>query len=69
MFLGTAAQHSDESSVTAIVEAVIATNPRAVEDYWAGRKQALCALIADVKERAPQTNPKVASDLLVRLLN
>jgi Asp-tRNA(Asn)/Glu-tRNA(Gln) amidotransferase B subunit len=55
--------------VTAIVEAVIAANPRAVEDYWAGRKQALGALMADVNERAPQTNPKVASDLLVRLLN
>lgn len=55
--------------MTAIVEAVIAANPRAVEDYWAGRKQALGAVMADVKERAPQTNPKVASDLLVRLLN
>jgi aspartyl-tRNA(Asn)/glutamyl-tRNA(Gln) amidotransferase subunit B len=63
------AQDSDEGSVRAIVDAVIAANPRAVEDYKAGKKQALGALIADVKKRAPQTNPKVASDLLMRLLN
>jgi len=62
------AQDSDESSVRAIVEAVIAANSRAVEDYRAGKKQALGALMADLKKRAPQANPKVASDLLVKLL-
>jgi aspartyl-tRNA(Asn)/glutamyl-tRNA(Gln) amidotransferase subunit B len=62
------AQVSDESSIRAIVEAVIAANPRAVEDYRAGKKQALGALMADLKKRAPQANPKVASDLLVKLL-
>ena len=62
------AQDSDESSVRAIVEAVIAANPRAVEDYRAGKKQALGALMADLKKRAPQANPKVASNLLVALL-
>jgi len=51
-----------------IVEAVIAANPRAVEDYRAGKKQALGALTADLKKRAPQANPKVASNLLVELL-
>ncbi|HVC76675.1 MAG TPA: Asp-tRNA(Asn)/Glu-tRNA(Gln) amidotransferase subunit GatB [Candidatus Micrarchaeaceae archaeon] len=63
------AQDSDEASVKAIVEAVIAANPRAAEDYRAGKKQALGALIADVKKRAPQTNPKVASDLLMKALS
>ncbi len=62
------AQVSDETEVRAIVEAVMAANPRAVEDYRAGKRQALSALMADVKARAPQTNPKVASDLLRRLL-
>ena len=62
------AQDSDETSVKAVVEAVIAANPRAVEDYKAGKKQALGALMADVKKRAPQTNPKLASELLVRLI-
>jgi aspartyl-tRNA(Asn)/glutamyl-tRNA(Gln) amidotransferase subunit B len=63
------AQDSDEGSIKAVVEAVIAANPRAVEDYKAGKKQALGALMADVKKRAPQTNPKLASDLLVRLIS
>ncbi|HEX3509241.1 MAG TPA: Asp-tRNA(Asn)/Glu-tRNA(Gln) amidotransferase subunit GatB [Candidatus Dormibacteraeota bacterium] len=62
------AQESDEASVKAIVEAAIMANPRAVEDYKAGKKQALGALMADVKKRAPQTNPKIASELLVRLI-
>jgi aspartyl-tRNA(Asn)/glutamyl-tRNA(Gln) amidotransferase subunit B len=62
------AQDSDESSVKAIVEAVIAANPRAVEDYRAGKKQAIGALMNDVKQRAPQANRKVANDLLVKLL-
>jgi aspartyl-tRNA(Asn)/glutamyl-tRNA(Gln) amidotransferase subunit B len=61
-------QDSNEASVRAIVEAVIEANPRAVEDYRAGKKQALGALMADLKKRAPQANPKVASDLLQRLL-
>ncbi|HXC76063.1 MAG TPA: Asp-tRNA(Asn)/Glu-tRNA(Gln) amidotransferase subunit GatB [Candidatus Acidoferrum sp.] len=62
------AQDSDEASIRAIVEAVLEANPRAVEDYKAGKKQALGALMADVKKRAPQTNPKVASELLTRLI-
>jgi len=61
-------QDSDEASVKAIVEAVIAANPRAVEDYRAGKKQALGALMADVKKRAPQANPKVANALLQKIL-
>jgi aspartyl-tRNA(Asn)/glutamyl-tRNA(Gln) amidotransferase subunit B len=63
------AQDSDEASVKAIVEAVIAANPRAVEDYRAGKKQALGALMADVKKRAPQANPKIASTLLQKMLS
>ena len=47
---------------------MIAANPRAVEDYRAGKKQALGALMADVKKRAPQTNPKVANTLLQEML-
>jgi aspartyl-tRNA(Asn)/glutamyl-tRNA(Gln) amidotransferase subunit B len=62
------AQVSDESALQVEVEAVIAANPRAVEDYRAGKKQAIGALMADLKKRAPQANPKVASELLLRLL-
>jgi aspartyl-tRNA(Asn)/glutamyl-tRNA(Gln) amidotransferase subunit B len=62
------AQISDESELRTIVEAVIAGNPRAVEDYRAGKKQAMQALMADVRKRAPQANPKAASSILIELL-
>ena len=62
------AQVSDESALQDEVEAVMAANPRAVEDYRAGKKQALGALMAELRKRAPQSNPKVASELLLRLL-
>jgi len=62
------AQVSDESALEAEVRAVMAANPRAVEDYRAGKKQAIGALIADLTKRVPQANPKVARELLVRLL-
>jgi aspartyl-tRNA(Asn)/glutamyl-tRNA(Gln) amidotransferase subunit B len=62
------AQVSDESTLQAEVQAVMAANPRAVEDYRAGKKQALGALMAELRKRTPQANPKVASELLLRLL-
>jgi len=62
------AQISDESELRVIVEGVIAGNPRAVEDYRAGKKQAMQALMADVLTRAPQTKPNIASALLLELL-
>jgi aspartyl-tRNA(Asn)/glutamyl-tRNA(Gln) amidotransferase subunit B len=62
------AQVSDESTLEAEVRAVMAANPRAVEDYRAGKTQAIGALMADLAKRAPQANRKVANDLLRRLL-
>ena len=62
------AQLSDESTLRAEVEAVVAANPRAVEDYRAGKKQALGALMAELRKRSPQANPKLASELLLRQL-
>ena len=61
-------QLSDEAALQAIAEAVVAANPKAVEDYRAGKKQALQALMADLRKRAPQANPMVASGLLLKLL-
>jgi aspartyl-tRNA(Asn)/glutamyl-tRNA(Gln) amidotransferase subunit B len=61
-------QLSDEAAVMAEVEAVMEANPRAVEDYRAGKKQAIGALMADLKQRAPQANKKVAMEILIRLL-
>ncbi|MDQ2923629.1 MAG: Asp-tRNA(Asn)/Glu-tRNA(Gln) amidotransferase subunit GatB [Candidatus Dormibacteraeota bacterium] len=62
------AQLSDEFALQDEVEAVMAANPRAVEDYRAGKKQALGALMAELRKRVPHANPKLASELLIRLL-
>ena len=62
------AQVSDEASLQVEAEAAIAANPKAVEDYRAGKKQAMSALMADLRKRSPQANPKVASILLQKLL-
>jgi aspartyl-tRNA(Asn)/glutamyl-tRNA(Gln) amidotransferase subunit B len=61
-------QVSDAGQLRAIAEAVLAANPRAVEDYRSGKKQAMQALMADLRKRAPQANPKIASSLLLELL-
>src|SRR5438874_2569684 len=62
------AQVSDESELRVIAEAVIDANPQAATDYRAGKKQAMQALMADLRKRAPQANPKVANELLLKLL-
>ena len=63
------AQQSDVAAIESVVRDVIATNPRAVSDYQAGKKQALGALMAELKKKAPAANPKVANELLQKLLS
>ena len=62
------AQVSDESELRVLAEAVIDANPKAAADFRSGKKQAMQALMADLRKRAPQANPKVASELLLELL-
>jgi aspartyl-tRNA(Asn)/glutamyl-tRNA(Gln) amidotransferase subunit B len=62
------AQVSDEAHLRTVAEAVIDANPKAVADYRAGKKQAMQALMADLRKRAPQANPKISSEVLLRLL-
>jgi aspartyl-tRNA(Asn)/glutamyl-tRNA(Gln) amidotransferase subunit B len=61
-------QSSDESELRVLAQAVIDANPKAASDYRDGKKQAMQALMADLRKRSPQANPKVASELLLRLL-
>jgi len=61
-------QVSDESELRVIAEAVIDANPKAAADYRAGKKQAMQALMADLRKRVPHANPKVANELLLKLL-
>ena len=62
------AQLSDVSELRVLAEAVIDSNPKAAADFRAGRKQAMQALMADLRKRAPQANPKIANELLLKLL-
>jgi aspartyl-tRNA(Asn)/glutamyl-tRNA(Gln) amidotransferase subunit B len=61
-------QLSDESELQLLAQAVIDANPKAVADYRGGKKQAMQALMQDLRRRAPHSNPKVASELLLKLL-
>jgi aspartyl-tRNA(Asn)/glutamyl-tRNA(Gln) amidotransferase subunit B len=62
------AQVSDEAHLRTVAQAVIDANPKAVADYRAGKRQAMQALMADLRKRAPQANPKMSSEVLLRLL-
>jgi aspartyl-tRNA(Asn)/glutamyl-tRNA(Gln) amidotransferase subunit B len=62
-------QESNAGALESIVREVISANPRAVSDYQAGKRQALGALMADLKKKAPGANPKVANELLQKLLS
>ena len=61
-------QVSDASELRIVAEAVIDANPKAAADFRGGKKQAMQALMADLRKRAPQANPKTASELLLELL-
>ncbi|HKV88202.1 MAG TPA: Asp-tRNA(Asn)/Glu-tRNA(Gln) amidotransferase subunit GatB [Candidatus Dormibacteraeota bacterium] len=61
-------QVSDEGELRDVARAVIEGNPRAVADFRAGKKQAMQALMADLRQRAPQASPRLASEVLVKLL-
>ena len=62
-------QVSDPTELRAVAQAVIDANPKAAADYRACKRQAMQALMADLRKRAPQANPKVANELLLKLLS
>lgn len=59
------AQISDEGALLKIVDEVIAKNPQSVEDYKAGKKQAIGFLVGQtMKATKGQANPGVVNNLL-----
>jgi aspartyl-tRNA(Asn)/glutamyl-tRNA(Gln) amidotransferase subunit B len=62
------AQVSDPTAVREAVEAVIAANPKAVQDYRAGKTQVIGFLVAKVRERDQQIDRGLAKELLEQLL-
>ncbi|MBR6755644.1 MAG: Asp-tRNA(Asn)/Glu-tRNA(Gln) amidotransferase subunit GatB [Peptococcaceae bacterium] len=62
-------QISDEGAIVAIVDEVLANNPKSVEDYRAGKKQAMGFLVGQVmKASKGQANPGVVNKLLAERL-
>jgi aspartyl-tRNA(Asn)/glutamyl-tRNA(Gln) amidotransferase subunit B len=62
------AQVSDEAQLRVLAQAAIDANPKAVADFRAGKKQAMQALMADLRKRAPHANPKLANEVLTKLI-
>ncbi|HNQ51006.1 MAG TPA: Asp-tRNA(Asn)/Glu-tRNA(Gln) amidotransferase subunit GatB [Candidatus Omnitrophota bacterium] len=60
-------QISDESSIENDIDAVIAENPKVVNDLTGGRSNALMFLVGQVMKRTKgKANPKVVQDMLKR---
>ncbi|MDP2932535.1 MAG: Asp-tRNA(Asn)/Glu-tRNA(Gln) amidotransferase subunit GatB, partial [bacterium] len=63
-------QLSDNSSIEAAVDKVIAGNPKVVEDYKSGKKQAMGFLVGKIMgETKGQANPQVVNEMLKEKLS
>jgi len=63
-------QITDTKAIEAIVDAVIAANKKAVDDYQGGNKKAIGALVGQVmRESRGKANPAVVNQLLQQKLN
>ncbi|MEL7622364.1 MAG: Asp-tRNA(Asn)/Glu-tRNA(Gln) amidotransferase subunit GatB [Clostridiales bacterium] len=63
-------QVSDQGAIKAMCQQVIDANPKIVEDYRGGKKQAISALVGQVmKASKGKANPAMANQLLEELLN
>jgi len=63
-------QISDEGQLRALIEKVVADNPKSVEDFKAGKEKALGFLVGQImKETKGQANPGVVNKLLKEILN
>ena len=62
-------QISDQSQLQAIVEKVVADNPKSVEDYHDGKEKALGFLVGQImKETKGQANPQIVNTLIKEYL-
>ena len=58
------AQVSDTSAIDAAIDAVIAQNPRALQDFKAGKQSALGAVVGMVMKNGKGLNPKMVQERL-----
>ena len=62
-------QISGEEEIAAVIDKVLAANPKAVEDYRSGKEEAAKFLVGQVmRETRGRANPGVVNDLLRRRL-
>ena len=62
-------QITDTKAIEAIVDAVIAANPKPVADYQGGNKKAIGALVGqDMKQSKGKANPAMVNQLLAAKL-
>ena len=63
-------QISDEGALQAVIDEVLNNNPKSIEDFKAGRKQAMGFLVGQVmKATKGQANPALVNKLLAEKLN
>ena len=63
-------QITDTSAIEGIVDEVIANNPKAVEEYKAGKKKAIGALVGQImKATKGKANPQMVNQLLTKKLD
>ena len=63
-------QITDTSAIEGIVDEVIANNPKAVEEYKAGKKKAIGALVGQImKATKGKANPQMVNQLLAKKLD
>lgn len=63
-------QISDDSLIEQVIKEVISENPQAVQDYKAGKKQALGFLVGQVmKKTKGKANPQIANQKIAELLD
>lgn len=63
-------QISDEGALASVIDEVVNNNPKSIEDYKAGRKQAMGFLVGQVmKATKGQANPALVNKLLADKLN
>ena len=63
-------QITDTSAIEGVVDEVIAKNPKAVEEYKAGKKKAIGALVGQImKATKGKANPQMVNQLLAKKLD
>jgi len=64
------AQVSDESSLGALIDNILAANPKQLAEFRSGKTRVLGFFVGQVmKETKGQANPQIVNDLLQRKLS